>query len=130
MVDPAAAAFTAKGVCRAGVPVTIVRLIGSAPNVTTVSTDVIAIVRNVIADTQEQAQTNYSASKPGAITQDDRLVILMASDLAAAGFPLPVIKGDRVVLDPTTLETVEVTKADRFKRAFAGAIELTVTGVS
>ncbi|AWK90351.1 hypothetical protein [Azospirillum thermophilum] len=36
----------------------------------------------------------------GNIVQGDHQVIVLAADLAAAGWPLPVLHGDTVVLDP------------------------------
>lgn len=124
------AAFAELGVQLAGVAVTFNRISGYAPNVTVIaSASINAIVRAVTADTTEVAATGYSASQVGSISQDDRLVIVMAADLTAAGFPLPVMKGDQVVL-PATSETLEVTKVDPYKRALTGAIEVTVTGVS
>jgi hypothetical protein len=129
MVDPSAAAFTAAGIYRAGVPVTIQRASGVAPNVTVISAAITAIVRNVTPDTTEVAQNGVGASEPGSISQDDRLLIVMAQDLAAAAFPLPVVKGDLVTLSDST-EILNVARVDPYKRAMAGAIELTVTGVS
>jgi hypothetical protein len=130
VIDPAAQRATKAAICVVGVCVTFQRLTGMEPNVVTTSAEVRAVVRLVTPDGEAEAQTNYSGSKPGGITQDDRFVMVMACDLAEQGFPLPVIKGDRVVLDPSTQETAEVTKVDYFRRAIAGAIELTVTGVA
>lgn len=132
MIDSGGEAFAAEGIRKVGVPVIFQRLSGYAPNVTTVSSPVIAKVLGVLPDTTEESQTGYSASKPGSISQDDRLVLVQASALAAAvpPFPLPVKKGDRVVLDPNTHETGVVTKVDYFKRALTGTIEVTVSAVA
>ena len=59
---------------------------------------VFATVRNYQPDTTAEAATGYSASRVGAISEGDRLLIVMARNLAAADFPLPLQKGDRVVL--------------------------------
>jgi hypothetical protein len=75
------------------------------------------------------AQAGLGASTPGAVPQDDRLVIVMADDLAAAAFPLPVAKGDLIVLS-LSAEQLMVTRVDPYKRAFAGAIELTAAGIT
>ena len=113
-----------------GVPVTIQRVAGYAPNVTTVaSVSVTAIVRNVQPDTTADAQSGLSASTPGAVTQADRLVIVLADDLAAAGFPVPVAKGDQIVL-PDASELITVIRVDPYKRAIAGAIEIFVAGIA
>ena len=113
-----------------GVGVTIQRVSGYAPNVTTVaSVAVTAIVRNVTADTTAAAQSGLSAATPGAVQQADRLVIVLADDLTAAGFPVPVARGDQVVL-PDASEIVNVIRVDPYKRALAGAVEIFVAGVS
>ena len=113
-----------------GVAVTIQRVSGYAPNVTTLaSVAVQAIVRNVTMDTTQTAQAGLSASSPGAIPQDDRLLIVLADDLAAADFPLPVAKGDLIVL-ALSAEQLQVTRVDPYKRALAGAIEITAAGIS
>jgi hypothetical protein len=113
-----------------GVAVTIQRVSGYAPNVTTLaSVAVQAIVRNVTMDTTQTAQTGLSASSPGAIPQDDRLLIVLADDLAAANFPLPLAKGDLIVL-ALSAEQLQVTRVDPYKRALAGAIEITAAGVT
>lgn len=124
------AAFAKLGVQLAGVPVIFNRISGYAPNVTTVaSASITAIVRMMTPDSTAVAETGYSAHNAGSISQDDRLVIVMADDLTAADFPLPVMKGDRVVLSATS-EEFEVTKVDPYKRALTGAIEVTIAGVS
>jgi hypothetical protein len=129
VIDPSAAAFTEQAIQTTGVPIQIVRLTGYAPNVTSVSASITAVVRMVLSDSSVESRTGVGAGAPGAITQDDRLVILTTADLTAAGFPTPVQKGDRVVLTATA-EEFDVVKIDPYKRALAGAIELTIAGVS
>ena len=133
MTDLSTVAAYREAFAVAGVAVTIQRVAGysgSGSGVTTVSSvSVNAIVRNVTMDTTQTAQTGLSASSPGAIPQDDRLVIVMADDLDAAGFPLPVVKGDLIVLS-LSAEQLQVTRVDPYKRALAGAIEITAAGVS
>ena len=55
-------------------------------------------------------------------------ILVMAADLAAAGFPLPLQKGDRVVLQaadetPPAGEVLVLTRVDAQKRKLAGCIE-------
>lgn len=128
MADASTQAAYEEAIGVAGVPVTFLRLAGVAPHVTTTSAAVTAVVRNVLADTTAEAETGYGASQPGSVSQDDRLVIVLAADLAAAGFPLPVVKGDKIMA--ATGDKFQVTKVDAFKRAFAGALELTAVGVA
>ncbi len=112
-----------------GQPVTVQRLTGEAPNVTTQSVVVTAIVRSMPPDTQAPAREGYGASQLGGISQTDRLVILMATDLAAAGFPVPVQKNDKIILS-TSGEKLNVTRVDGEKRSQAGAVELYAAGVA
>ena len=129
MIDPSAQAFTAAGIERSGVAVTFQRLSGFTPNVFTFSADVKAIVSMDRDDGQEVGQTGYSSRKPGTITQDSRDLIVMASALVAARFPLPLRKHDRVILAMTG-EKFSVIHVNAYKRALSGAIELTIVGVS
>ena len=128
-IDPSAQAFTAQGIYRAGVAVTFTRLTGFTPNVTTTTASVTAIIRSVAPDTTAPAQDGMSASKPGAINQDQRLVIVMVSDLTAAGFPLPLLVGDKILVAMTN-EQLNVDRVDPYKRASAGAIELYASAVA
>ena len=128
MIDPGAQAFTRQGVMLVGVPVTFERVVGFSPNATTISATVTAVVRKYQLDTVTVAETGYSASKPGAIRQGDREVLVMADDLAAAGFPLPVLKSDRIVIAATG-DVINIIKVDAYKRAFAGCIEIDAAGV-
>lgn len=60
------------------------------------------------------------------ITQGSRKIIVSRLDLEAAGFPVPLKKGDRAVLDgnrPTTIESV-----DPDHREYMGCYDLVVSG--
>ena len=128
MIDPSAQAFTAQGVYRVGIAVTFQRLTGFAPDVVTISAGVIAKVSLVTADSEESSRTGYSSRQVGSISHNDRQVVVMAADLAAEGFPLPVAEGDKIVI-ASTEDKFSVTRVDNYKRAMAGAIELIATGV-
>jgi hypothetical protein len=133
MPDASAQALTKAAILYCGQPVTFQRLVGQPPSVTlspSGGATVSAVVRNYLPDTTAQAASGYSASEVGAVTEGDRQLIVMAADLAAAGFPLPVQKGDQVVLSGTTGELLVVTRADAQKRYFAGAIEVVAIGVA
>ena len=127
MTDPGAHALFATGIRTLGVPVTFQRLIGAAPNVTTISANVTAIIRTAVPDTTTVAETGLGASSPDAITQEDRQVLVMAGDLTAAGFPLPLVKTDRLTVIATG-DTFEITRVDSYKRAISGAIEAFAAG--
>jgi hypothetical protein len=133
MPDASAQALTKAAILYCGQPVTFQRLVGQPPSVTLSPSGgaaVSAVVRNYLPDTTAEAASGYSASELGAITEGERLLIVMAADLAAAGFSLPVQKGDQVVLSGTTGELLVVTRADAQKRYFAGAIEVVAVGVA
>jgi hypothetical protein len=128
--DPAATAFMRTAIHTTGVPVTMQRVFGYAPApVWTFSADLTARVAKVAANRAAPARDGLSATAPGALTQDDRTVRLMADELAAERFPLPVAKGDKIILAAGG-EAFEVSEVDDYTFAFAGAIELTVTGVA
>jgi len=130
MPDLSAIAAYAEAFAVAGVPVTINRVSGYTPNVTIVATATVnAIVRNVQVNSTAAAESNFGASEPGAISQNERLVIVSATDLASADYPLPVQKGDQIVL-PATNEILTISRVDPYKRAMANAIELYAAGVS
>ena len=126
MIDLSAQAFTRQGIMLVGIPVTFERVSGYAPNVVIISATVTAKVMKYALDTVTVAETGYSASKPGAIRQGDRQILVMADDLAAAGFPLPVLKSDRVIVPGDTINIIAV---DANKRAMAGCIEIEAAGV-
>lgn len=127
MIDPSAEAFTREGIALRGVAVTFQRISGTAPRTFKFSADVVASIESASPDTEEVARTGYSARSPGAISQNDRNVIVMACDLKAARFPLPLRKGDKLIVK-STADRFTVARVDALKRAFSGAIELVVTG--
>ncbi len=130
MTDPSAVAAYRQALRVAGVGVTVQRESGYAPNVVVVaSANVTAAVRQVAPDGTSTSQAGIGAGVMGVVDQADRLVILLAADLAAQGFPLPVVKGDQVLL-PDSAERLNVTRVDAYKRRLAGAIEIYAAGVS
>jgi hypothetical protein len=127
--NPSAVAFWRTAIRKRGVKVAVERISGYAPNTVTFTAGVKAIVEKVTPDSAAPSRDGRGASEPGAITQDDRSAIMLAEDLCSARFPLPLKKGDRVVL-PETCEAFDVTGIDPYELAIAGAIKLTLTGVS
>lgn len=127
--DPAIVASYRRAIARAGLSaVTFKRITGFAPNTAVVSATVQAVVRDYNPDTTSVAQTGYAATKLGAMTEGDRMIIVMATDLFDARFPLPLKKNDKVVIVETG-EELNITVVDASKRAVAGAIELKASGV-
>lgn len=129
-VEASAEARTRRAVYRRGQSVTFKRVYGAAPNVTTSSATVTAFVQNFLPDGVSTAQSGYAASQPGAIESGIRTILVMASDLADQGFPLPVRRGDKIVLgDEDGGEVLNVVRSDTFRRRVAGCIELSASGV-
>lgn len=127
MSDPSILAGYRRALLRRGQPVLVRRVSGDAPNVATFDAAVTAIVMSYTP------QPDVMAIKPeGGITQGDRMVIVIADDLATVRFPLPVIKNDKIVLldaSGNPVEVLNVTDPDPYKRALGGAIELKAEGV-
>jgi hypothetical protein len=139
MINPSAEAAMRRGIEKRGIKVTLQRLTGQATgtpgSVVSFSANVLAIVQDYVPDSSVVQRTGYGASQVGAITQGDRQIIVMAEDLRKARFPLPVQKNDKVILledgiSTDDCEQLDVTRVDAHKRAVAGAIELTATGVA
>lgn len=130
MPNPAAvAAAHARAIALAGQPVIFQRAIGFGPSATTISAAVNAVVRKVTVDASAVSRDGYSASKPGAVTESDREVLAMKTDLTAAGFPLPVVKGDRIQIVETS-DWLQVEEVDGAKRYLGGCVELTAKGIA
>ncbi len=130
MINPGAVAAYRRALAIRGEQVTVTRNIGYAPAVTSVTATVQAIVMNYTPDTIAAERTGVGSSEPGGITQGDRMIILMAVDLQLANYPLPMTKDDQITLTASTGDTLNVTKVDMSKRAFAGAIELLAGGTA
>lgn len=120
MRDAAIVAGYRHALARRGQPVTFRRVSGQAPNVTTADAMVEAIVMNY------QAAPSVMSSQPAAtVTLDDRMVIVIESDLRRQQFPLPVRKNDKIEVNG---EWLNVEALDPNKRALAGAIEIHAKG--
>jgi hypothetical protein len=114
-----------------GMQVKFQRVTGIAPNATVNpvgGASVTAIVRGYSDNGAAAAATGYGSNKLGGITEGERQILVMADELAAAGFPLPLQKNDQVIVIETG-ELMTVTKPDSTKRAVAGCIEAYAVGV-
>ena len=128
--DPNIVAAYRRGLARAAgrQQVTFMRPTGVAPNKAFFSATVIAVVQDYAPDSTSEAETDVSGRKLGAITQGDRTLIVMADDLAAQNFPLPLVKNDKVEL--ASGDQLNVVSVDAYKRQAAGAIEVKASGTA
>ena len=129
MVDANIQASTSRAVQRVGQPVTFQRVVGYAPNAVTFSAAVVAVIHGVTPDTVAARGTGYGSAQIGGMSQDERQFLVMNADLAALGFPLPVQKGDKIIIGATG-EKLNITRVDAAKRYIAGATEGFGTGVA
>jgi hypothetical protein len=130
MTNPAMTAAYTRAFPKAGVTVTIQRVTGFAPNVATLaSASVTAIIRKITSDTTMTAQAGSRAFEPGTVRQADRWGMVMVSDLAAQGFPVPLAVGDQIVL-PDSTEILDILRVDAYERRVAGAVEFECVGAS
>ena len=113
MFNPSAAALLERAIERVGTQIQIQRKWGQPPSAYTFTVSIPAIVQNAQPDGTAERQAGLASSQMGAISQNDRLVILMATALQSARVPLPVQKGDVVIL-PLTGDTFSVTKIDPY----------------
>lgn len=101
---------------RVGEAVTVSRLSGQAPSLTTTSADVYAVI------------AGYTPEELAAgVIQGSRRVIVLSDDLSRQGFPIPVTVNDKVKITAEGREC-NVMAVDLNSRRMAGAYELTITG--
>lgn len=107
------------------------RVNGQAPNTARFDALVTAIFR-----AYRPAGVIGAAIGEGAITEGVREFIVLEDDLAAARFPLPLAKNDKVIPGEIVngsfvpgKEVFNITEVDAGTRVFAGAIEGRATGV-
>lgn len=133
-INPAAVESYRRAIVGRGDQKVIVRRIsGIAPN--TKNTD--AKVGAIITDYVREKPTGGGAAE-GAITLGARNVVVMAADLRALRFPLPIVKHDKIVInaDPAQLgngaaagdEELDVMNDDPNRMHIAGAIEIIAEG--
>ena len=128
-IDPGLASSSMRAIRRVGQSVTFERITGFAPNVATISVTVLAAFRGKAPDTVEPRASGYGASQPGGLSETERELLVMVSDLTAVGFPLPLQRGDKITI-ASTGERLSVLRFDAGRRAIAGVIEITAAGVA
>ncbi len=113
-MDVSAAARARASIDRVGHTVTFKRVVGKIPNHTTVTKDVKAVV---------------SGYKPeelvGGITAGSRKIIVSALALSAAGYAVPVVKGDYVI---SLGKEMIVETVDLDHREYLGCYDIVATG--
>lgn len=120
-VDPTIRDAYRRALDRAGQQVTFVRVIGNPPNATDVQATVTARVWHY------EPLPDVMAIKPeGGITQGNRKIIVLNDDLLGAGFPVPLRKNDKAIVEG---ETLNITRVDPNTRELAGAIEAMAEGI-
>ncbi len=128
-IDPGLAASSKRAIQRVGQSVTFERITGFAPNVRTIRATVTAALHGKAPDTAEPRASGYGSSQPGGLSETERELLVMVSDLAAVGFPLPLQRGDKMTIAATS-ERLSVLRFDAGRRAIAGVIEITAAGVA
>jgi hypothetical protein len=135
MIDPNAVDGYRRAIAVRGQLLIVRRITGNPPGtVTTTNAKVRGIVRNYMP------KQPVSDQRPeGGVTLGAREVMVLASDLQGAGFPLPVAKNDKVVLNmnPAQLgmgttngdEELNIMSVDPWTRGIAGAIDIVAEGV-
>ncbi len=125
MSNPQALAGYRRALAVTGQPVIFRRVNGNAPNTQLFDAQVTAIFRAY----QPTGEIGAGA-RGAAITEGLREYIVLSDDLAAANFPLPLQKNDKIV--PGTIvngsfvpgtEQFNITEVDAGTRIYAGAIE-------
>jgi len=129
VTDPSIVSAYRNAFARRAVPVVVERIIGFGASQTVIAATVPGVVQGNTVSTSASARTDYAATEPGAISQGDREVLLLADDLEREAFPLPLAKNDRITL-PGSSERLSISRLDPHTRALAGAIICIVTGVT
>lgn len=133
-VANAVAAYRRAIAARGDQRVIVRRISGAAPNTARTDAKVGAIVMDYLPKTPVGGDAAAAA-----ITLGARTVIVIAADLRAARFPLPLLKNDKIVLNPDAAqlgngtaagdEELNIMSVDANKRGVAGAIEIAAEGV-
>jgi hypothetical protein len=124
VTDPNAIQAYRRAIARRGESVTFQRITGQAPNVTILPPPNGATVQAIVMNYQVQPDV-MRVDPEGGVTLGDRQIIVLADDLTAAGFPLPLRKNDKAIVQG---EVLNVETLDPSKRGIAGAIEVHAKG--
>lgn len=122
MTDQGALAAYRRALVKTGQSVIFRRISGNAPNTVRFDAQVTAIFRAY----QPATAIGGAVVRSAEITEGLREFIVMAADLAAAQFPLPLVKNDKIVVGT---EQFNITEVDPGTRVYAGAIQGKAVGV-
>lgn len=117
-----AAAAYRRALAVTGQTVTFQRVSGQAPNAQTFDAVVTAIFRAY----QPAPPIGAGVVRTAEITEGLREFIVLQDDLAAARFPLPLAKNDKITVNG---QKFNITEVDAGTRVFAGAIQGKAVGV-
>jgi hypothetical protein len=127
MTDSNAVQAYRRAIDRRGESVTFQRITGQAgqgAGVTVLPAGGGATVQAIVMNYQVQPDV-MPVDPEGGVTLGDRQIIVLAADLLAAGFPLPLRKNDKAIVQG---ETLNIETLDPSKRGIAGAIEVHAKG--
>jgi hypothetical protein len=120
-IDENAKAAFRRALHKTGVRVIFRRISGQAgvgSGVTTRDCPVTAIFRSYMA-----ATPIGGSLAPDSITEGDRQFMVLEDDLLDGGFPVPLLKNDRIVFSESSNETFNIVDIDYGTRRAAGVIE-------
>jgi hypothetical protein len=113
-----------RAIARRGESVTFQRILGQAPIVTILPAPAGATVQAIVMNYQVQPDV-MRVDPEGGVTLGDRQIIVLVDDLTAAGFPMPLRKNDKAIVQG---EVLNIETLDPSKRGIAGAIEVHAKG--
>lgn len=122
MGDPAITNAYRQALVRTGQAVTFQRVTGQAPSAVTSNYNVTAIFRAY----QPTTAIGGAVVRSAEITEGLREFIVLADDLTNVGFPLPLLKNDKIIVGS---EKFNITEVDAGTRIAAGAIQGKAVGV-
>lgn len=116
-MDIAAASRAQASIDRVGQVVSFRRMTSTTPQTATARADVKASVRGYAPD-----------ELVNGITAGSRRIIVSKLTLQAAGYPVPLVKGDRIYIGDTFEKSTTIQSVDPDHREYAGCYEIVTTG--
>jgi hypothetical protein len=123
-IDENAKAGFRRTLHKTGIRLVFRRVTGQAPNATVADYPVEAIFRSYMP-----ATPIGGAVAPDAISEGDRQFMVLDEDLREAGFPVPLVKNDKIILSENGPETFNIVDIDYGTRRSAGVIQGRARGV-
>lgn len=116
-MNTASAERARDALARVGKLISVRRMTTSLPQTVVARADVRAIVKGY-----------QPVELVNGITAGSRRVILSVLDLVAAGFPMPVKKGDRIYLGEALDVPTTIASVDPDHREYTGCLDISTTG--